>query len=365
MKAPKISIQIGADTKKLKRDMKKADGIVSKFSTAAKLGLASAAAAAGAFAFKIGKDGVESAIADQKSQVLLESALQKTTKATEEAIQANEELIGQKQLQYGVDDVALRASLAKLARATGSLTKAQNLQAIAMDVAAGAGISLEAATNLIVKAQMGAFTGFKKIGVALDENTIKSKDVDAAMKALRDTFAGDAAKAADTMEGKMLRLNQVWGEAEEAVGKALLPELEKLSKWATSPDGQEAINQGMMTLVDIVQKLGDAFAWLTDRQEAFVKMLDAGWPDDLEQRFAWLESHLDWLAPDVAIDPRTQKAIPNSPRGSSGFRTTGGAPVQITVQGAIDPVSTARQIQKLLNQVPRQPISVDISKRSK
>ena len=45
-----------------------------------------AALAAGALAVKLGKDGVEAAIADQKSQALLANALRNTTGANEAAM---------------------------------------------------------------------------------------------------------------------------------------------------------------------------------------------------------------------------------------------------------------------------------------
>jgi hypothetical protein len=354
MKTPKISIQIGADTGRLRKDMKKADGIVGRFTSAAKIGLASAAAAAGAFAFKLGKDGVEAAIADQASQVKLATALENTTKATEAQIKANEDYITQTQMRYGVEDVLLRKSLGKLATVTGSLTKAQEMQGLALDVAAGAGISLESATTLVTKALQGSFTAFKKLGVELDANIIKNKDGAAAVAVLGKTYEGAAEKAADTTEGKLARLNQAWDEVVEGVGDALLPELEKLAAWAVSPSGAKALEEFVTNLTKLIEntvtvagKLGEVLDNITpDPDTPLGKLLQP--------------SMLGTLTADYLTEGGRFK---NSPRTSSGFDTTRGAPINITINGAIDPASTGRQVKKILNQTNLNTVSPNAGDR--
>jgi cytidylate kinase len=55
--------------------------------------------------------------------------------------------------------------LERLSRATGDLNKAQKLQAIAIDVAAGSGKSLETVTNALAKAAEGQTASLGKLGV--------------------------------------------------------------------------------------------------------------------------------------------------------------------------------------------------------
>jgi hypothetical protein len=360
MKNPVVSILIGADTRKLKRDMKQADGIVGKFTTAAKYGLASAAAAAGAFAFKLGKDGVEAAIADEASQVKLANALENTTKATEAQIKANEDYITQTQMRYGVEDVLLRNSLGKLATVTGSLTKAQEMQAIALDVSAGAGISLESATTLVTKALQGSFTAFKKLGIELDANTIKNKNGAKAVEILGKTYEGAATAAAETTQGKLRRLNQAFEEITEEVGVALLPELLKLSTWATSPDGAKDIETTMQAITAAIKGMAAAMS----EAVAIAGRFSQFWND-----IQFTPENIFNTDP-VMYDPRHPgfgmlRGYYNSPNTSSGYDTTRGAPINITVTGAIDPVSTARQIKKLLNSTDRLNVSPDEGKRAK
>ena len=368
MKAPKISIQIGADTGRLKRDMKKADGIVGKFTTAAKYGLASAAAAAGAFAFKLGVDGVQAAIADEASQVKLATALQNTTKATDAQVAAVEDYITKTQMRYGVEDVLLRQSLSKLATKTGDVTKAQELQAIALDVAAGSGMSLEAATTLITKALGGSFLAFKKLGITLDDNITKNKDGAAAVKVLGKTYEGAAAAAANTTQGKLDRLNQAWDESVESVGEALLPYMEDLADWATSPEGGKAIAdfaQGLADAIRItvqgVQDLKQAFDDLYTGKtfSAFDKVA----ADSLGGRGAAALSQQGQAAAAASI-ANSQATYRNALMGISPKSTRapfsslyGTQPVTININGAIDPVSTARQVQKILNAADRQGVS--------
>ena len=257
MKMPKISISIGADTRRLRKDMGKADSIVNKFSRSASLAFDGLAVAAAGAAFKIGSDGVKSAIEDEKSQTQLAQALRNTTKATDEQISATEEYITKTQLRYGKSDVALRASLAKLATVTGSTTKAQKLQAIALDVAAGANISLESATTLVAKAQSGSFTGFTKLGIKLDENIKKTKNADAATAVLASTYSGAAAAAADTMSGKMDRLNEKWGEAEEQIGQVILQGLEPLLDWFQTPEAEAIITDFVETFAGGIKTVAE------------------------------------------------------------------------------------------------------------
>jgi len=75
---------------------KNIDGFAKKSSRA--FGLAAAASAA--LALKIGKDAVQAAIADQKSQVLLANSLRNTAGASNEAIAGVEGYITSLQKQY-------------------------------------------------------------------------------------------------------------------------------------------------------------------------------------------------------------------------------------------------------------------------
>jgi hypothetical protein len=195
---------------------------IGDFSKKAGLAFAAAGAAAVAYAGKLAIDGVKSAIADEAAQKKLELTLRNVTGATTSQIKATEQYITKTQLAYGVTDTDLRPSLERLARATGSLTEAQKLQAVALDVAAGSGKSLEAVTNAMAKAAEGNTGALAKLGVGLSAAQLKTLSMDEITKKLADTFENQAAAKAETFQGKLARLNQAFDEGKETVGSFIL-----------------------------------------------------------------------------------------------------------------------------------------------
>jgi hypothetical protein len=189
-----------------------------------------AAGAAAAFALKIGKDAVQAAIADQKSQVLLANSLRNTTGATNAAIASVESYVSNLQLQVGVTDDELRPSLAKLAAVTGSVSAAQGLLGTALDVSAFASVDLGTATNAITKALQGNFRGLQNLVKGIDLTTLKSKDLVKIFEEVEAITQGSAAARANTLEFRLNILRIRFGEILEELGYKLLPVLEKFAQ---------------------------------------------------------------------------------------------------------------------------------------
>ena len=189
-----------------------------------------ATAAAGALAIKIGKDAVQAAMEDQKSQILLANALRNTVNANDEAIAASEAYITSLQNQLGVADDELRPALAVLATASGDLAQAQTLLGLSLDVAAGSGKSLSTITSALSKAQNGNFTSLQRLFPALDRNAIASGDLVALTQQLADLYGGAAQDNANTFAGQMQILKLRFGEILETIGYRFLPILENLVK---------------------------------------------------------------------------------------------------------------------------------------
>lgn len=210
------------------RDINKLGKSFDKFAGKVGKAFGIAAAASGAFAVKIGIDAVKAAIADEKSQALLANSLRNTTGATDAAIAATEAWIDQTQRAYGVVDDELRPALSKLASVTGSLTTAQQLLGLAIDVSAGGSIDLGSATNAVTKALQGNYKALKNLGVPITDAMVKSKDLNAVLALTAKTFAGAAAARANTFEFRMKRLGIAFDEAKESLGTALMPALEGL-----------------------------------------------------------------------------------------------------------------------------------------
>lgn len=197
-------------------------GKIGEFGKKAAAAFAVAAAAAGAYAVKLAVDGVKSAIEDEAAQAKLATTLRNVTGATEAQIAATEKSISAMQLQFGVADADLRPSLDRLVRSTKNVEEATKLQKIALDIAAGTGRDLQSVSEALGKAYDGNFGALKRLGVSIDEATMKSKDFDAVTAILSKTFEGQASVQADTFDGKMRRLNEAFAEGKETVGAFIL-----------------------------------------------------------------------------------------------------------------------------------------------
>jgi phage-related protein len=187
-----------------------------------------AAAAAGAYAIKIGIEGVKAAIADEKAQTQLALALENATGATQAQIAATEKSILQMSLATGVADDDLRPALQRIALSTGSLTKAQDLLATALDIAAATGKPLETVANALGKAYDGNTASLGKLGIGLSAAELKTMSFEEVQSRLTDLFGGAAAANADTYSGRIARMQVAFDEAKETIGFALLPILEKV-----------------------------------------------------------------------------------------------------------------------------------------
>ncbi len=229
---PKIKITFDADFDQLKAGVKGAqnevEGFGSKmggFAKKAGAAFAAAGAAAAAYAGVLLVDGVKSAIEDEAAQAKLATTLQNVTGATDAQIKATEDYITQTALANGITDDVLRPSLDRLVRSTKDVQKAQELQTLALDIAAGTGKDLKTVSEALGKAYDGNLGALKKLGVGIDESIIKSKNFDAAAAALATTFEGQASQQAETFQGKMARLTVAFDEAKETVGSYVLDAL--------------------------------------------------------------------------------------------------------------------------------------------
>jgi hypothetical protein len=212
-------------TKQAVKDISKMEKKFGDFANKAAKAFGVAALAAGAFAVKVGFDAVKAATEDQKSQTLLANSLRNTVGATDAAIASTEAYITAMQAEFGVADDQLRPSLAKLAAVTGSVSKAQTLLGVSMDIAAAKNISVEQSSALVAKAYGGNIGALKKLFPQISAATVKSKDFAGALQEISKETKGAAAAAANTFAGQMERIKLAFGEASESLGYKLLPQV--------------------------------------------------------------------------------------------------------------------------------------------
>ena len=251
-----LTLKLLADVDNFTKNLDKADkdvatfgDKVSKFGKMAGAAFAAAGAAAVAYAGKLAVDGVKAAIEDAAAQQKLALTLKNVTGATENQIAATEDYITKTSLAFGVTDDQLRPSLERLSRATGDLEKAQKLQTVAIDVAAGSGKTLEAVTNAMAKAAEGNTAALGKLGIGLTSAQLKTMSMEEITAKLADTFKNQASTQADTFQGKMQRLQIAFDEGKETVGAFILD--------AITPMVEVIVKNVIPAIQDFTSNIGD------------------------------------------------------------------------------------------------------------
>lgn len=210
--------------------------------------MAGAAAAAGAFAVKLGVDGVKAAMEEERALVQLETALTNVGEGFAN-MQVNQ-FIDDLQFATGVADDELRPAFTRLVTATKDAQEAQDLLSLALDVSAGTGRDLESVTTALSKAAMGQTSALRRLGVPLDAATLKSGDLEAITSELAKTFDGQASAAASTFQGRMKRLEVAASELQEAFGQGVLNALED------SAGGADDLTEKLRGLQDEAENVG-------------------------------------------------------------------------------------------------------------
>jgi hypothetical protein len=224
---PIISTFDGGGVSKAINEFKNLEGAGKKAQFAIKKAAVPAAAALAGLAVVLG-DAVSGAIEDAAAQDLLANSLRKTTGANDAQIASVEDWITAQGQLLGISDDKLRPTLNRLARATGSVTTAQELATQAMDIAAATGKPLETVVGALEKAYGGNLAALGKLAPEYRQMIKDGSTFEDVMFALAQTTGGAAADAAETTAGKFARLKLGFDETKESIGAALLPAVEKL-----------------------------------------------------------------------------------------------------------------------------------------
>ena len=188
----------------------------------AALPAAAALGAIGIAAIGATKAAAEDAAAQEK----LAGQLSRVTGATDSQIAASEDYITKLSMSAAVADDELRPALGKLATATGDVGSAQDALAIALDVSAQTGKSLDSVTGALAKGYAGNTAAIGKLVPGMDAAVLKSKDMSKVTEELAQLTGGAAVEAAGTAEGQYKLYQIQMAELQETLGTALLPVME-------------------------------------------------------------------------------------------------------------------------------------------
>ena len=221
------------------------------------------------------KQSTKAAVEDGKSQALLANALRNTVGATTGAIAGAERYIAKTQLSASVLDDELRPALATAVRATGSLSKGQDLLNTALDVSAGTGKNLSTVTNAIAKAFNGNTGALRKLLPSI-------KDGSDFMEQLKEQFEGSAEIAAKNDPYKRLQI--LFEDIQETIGAALIPALEEFTEYLTSAEGQKNLEQ----IVNLFVEAGKAVSNVTKFVVANITVIKALVGALLTMKLGWM-----------------------------------------------------------------------------
>lgn len=220
-----LAVKITADGNAAAAGIGQVTDKTSKLQTAGKLAGRALAAGLGV-AVVAGAAAVKAAAADEAAQAKLAGAIKNATGARAGDVASVEAWVTAQGKALGVADDELRPALEQLVTATNDVSKAQDLAAIAMDISARKGVSLESVSKTLAKAQAtGNVAALAKYGVATKDAAGKQKSLEDVTKSLADTYRGSAAAAADTAAGKQKRLSVAVDELKEKYGVKLIPVL--------------------------------------------------------------------------------------------------------------------------------------------
>jgi len=243
--------------------------------------LAAGAAVAAGVLFKAAQAAAE----DQAAQVQLANSIRSSTTATDLQIKGVESYIDKTQRAVGVADDQLRPAFGRLVRATGDVSKAQDLLNLSLDLSASTGKTVEATANAIAKAQEGSYGALAKLGVGYDAATLKAAGFEKVQGMLEDRFGGSAAEKAKTYEGVMARLKITLGELQESIGYKVLPILTQLGESAVriseafglggAAGGIKQLNMEIVSLGTNSAGMTNTFASIYDAIIGFVNGVQA------------------------------------------------------------------------------------------
>ncbi len=264
-----LTVYLAADLKKFNQGMddagRKASGLGQTMSGMLGPALIGAAAAAGAFALKIGVDGVKAAIEDEAAAAKLAKTLENVGQAHN--TDAVEEYIGSLERSLGVADDELRPAYDRLIRSVGDTEEANRMLALSLDISAGTGKSLQTVVEALGKAYDGNTGGLARLGAGIDSAVLKTGDMQAITSELAKTFAGQAKTSANTYQGQLARLQIGVDNLAEAFGYGLL------NSMGDTQNQTDTLMDAMEDLEPVVAFLGEEVAKTATNMSSLIEPL--------------------------------------------------------------------------------------------
>jgi hypothetical protein len=231
-----------------KKAFKQADSSVEKLNAKTKnLGKTLTRTFGTAAVVAFGRASIKAFAEDDKAATSLGQTLKNLNLAYGSNIGTVNGFISRLEMQTGVLDDELRPAMDRLLRATGSVTKSQELLGLALDIAAGTGRSVTQVSQSLQKAYLGQTQALGRLGVGLSKAELASGSFEEIQQKLTTLFAGQAVAAADTFAGSLDKLTIAANNAKETIGKGLYDAITALGGGGTTSatDNIDKLAQGI------------------------------------------------------------------------------------------------------------------------
>ena len=203
------------------------------------------------------KASVKAFAEDDKAAKALGTTLKNLNLAYGSNIGTVNGFISRLELQTGVLDDELRPAMDRLLRATGDVTKAQELLGLALDIAAGTGRSVTQVSQSLQKAYLGQTQALGRLGVGLTKAELTTSSFEEIQQRLSALFAGQATAAADTYAGSLARLTIAGNNAKETIGKGLVDAFVTISNSSSVDDLISKIDAAAESIANFVRETGE------------------------------------------------------------------------------------------------------------
>lgn len=214
---------------------------------------------------KFGKASVKAFAEDDNAARSLAKTLENLGLNTQYAGSTLNGYISRLEQQTGVLDDELRPAMDRLLRATGSVTKSQELLGLALDISAGTGKNLTVVSQSLQKAYLGNNASLGRLGVGLTKAELTSSSFLDIQTKLTTLFSGQAKDAAESFQGSLDKLTIASNNAKEAIGKGLVEALAILTGGGGSVDGA----------VGVIDKMASGIADGTKNIAYMIKQFEA------------------------------------------------------------------------------------------
>lgn len=152
-------------------------------------------------------------------------------------------------LATGITDDQLNPALQRLVQTTYSLTDAQRLLTLSVDISKRTGKDLNSITIALQRAYLGQNTALTKLNIGYTTATLKGKDFDDILADLQKRYGGGALATQDDFATSIDRLKVAFEEAQEAIGEGFIKGLESSGS---------SIDKFIPQIINLGEKIGKA-----------------------------------------------------------------------------------------------------------